>query len=208
LDQPFVLMIAGPNGSGKTSLTRWLQRGGINLGHYINPDDIALGLSGSSAERTAQAQRTADLLRERYIESKQSFSFETVMSHPSKLDVLDRARAAGFFVQVFFVGIDDPQTNIERVALRVAQGGHDVPIERIVPRWQRSMNLAADAILRSDQAFVFDNSDTELSGTTPRLVLRWKHDRVKNERWWGETPPTPGWVTAYICNRLRDEFRS
>jgi predicted ABC-type ATPase len=207
LDQPFVLMIAGPNGSGKTSLTRWLQKGGFYLGQYINPDDIAQNLEGSYEARTVEAQRAADLLRQEHIEAKQSFSFETVMSHPSKLEVLDLARKAGFFVQVFFVGIEDPQTNIERVALRVAQGGHDVPLEKIVSRWGRSMELAAEAILRADQAFVFDNSDTELSGNAPRLVLRWKHDRIKNERWWGETPPTPDWVTRYISKRLKDEFR-
>jgi predicted ABC-type ATPase len=200
-------MIAGPNGSGKTSLTRWLQKNDFYLGRYINPDDIAQGLEGSYEVRTAEAQKTADILREECIKAKQSFSFETVMSHPSKLEVLDRAREAGFFVQVFFIGIEDPRINVERVALRVAQGGHDVPIEKIEPRWRRSMDLAADAILRADQAFVFDNSDTELSGTAPRLVLRWKHDRIKNERWWGETPPTPDWVTKHISRRLKDEFR-
>lgn len=207
MDRPFVLMIAGPNGSGKTSLTRWLQKNDVYLGQYINPDDIAQNLEGSYEARTTGAQQAADTLREEYIKSKLSFSFETVMSHPSKLDVLDRARHAGFFVQVFFIGVENPQTNVERVALRVAQGGHDVPLDRIEPRWRRSMGLAAEAILRSDEAFVFDNSDTEFSGAVPRLVLRWKHDRIKNERYWGETPPTPDWVTKYISNRLRDEFR-
>lgn len=200
-------MIAGPNGSGKTSLTRWLQKNDFSLGQYVNPDDIAQELDGAYETRTREAQRVADHLREEYIKAKESFSFETVMSHPSKLEVLDRARTAGFFIQVFFVGIEHPQINIDRVASRVAQGGHDVPVEKIEPRWKRSMNLAAEAILRSDQAFVFDNSDTEFSGTAPRLVLRWKHDRTTNERWWGETPPTPDWVTTYISKRLKDEFR-
>jgi predicted ABC-type ATPase len=135
-------MIAGPNGSGKTTLTRWLRHNDIDLGQYINPDDIALELEGSYEARTAQAQQIADRRREEYITTKQSFSFETVMSHPSKLEVLVRARQAGFFILVYFVGIKDPQINVERVALRVAQGGHDVPLERIRPRWVRSMNQA------------------------------------------------------------------
>jgi predicted ABC-type ATPase len=206
LDQPFLLMIAGPNGSGKTTLTRWLRQNDIDLGHYINPDEIALELKGSYEVRTAEAQQIADRRREEYIKTKRSFSFETVMSHPSKLEVLVRARQAGFFILVYFVGIEDPQINVERVALRVAQGGHDVPLERIKPRWVRSMNQAAAAILLADQAYVFDNSDSDLSGIVPRLVLRWKHDRIKNERWWGETPPTPDWVTRYISSRLKDEF--
>jgi predicted ABC-type ATPase len=179
LDQPFLLMIAGPNGSGKTTLTRWLRHYDIDLGQYINPVDIALELEGSYEARTAEAQQIADRRREEYIKTKQSFSFETVMSHPSKLDVLVRARQAGLFILVYFVGIDDPQINVERVALRVAQGGHDVPVERIKPRWVRSMNQAAPAILLADQAYVFDNSDSDLSGIAPRLVLRWKHDRGK-----------------------------
>jgi len=171
-------MIAGPNGSGKTSLTRWLQKNDVYLGQYINPHDIAQNLEGSYEARTTGAQQAADTLREEYIKSKLSF-----------------------------IGVENPQTNVERVALRAAQGGHDVPLDRIEPRWRRSMGLAAEAILRSDEAFVFDNSDTEFSGAVPRLVLRWKHDRIKNERYWGETPPTPDWVTKYISNRLRDEFR-
>jgi predicted ABC-type ATPase len=207
LDQPFLLMIAGPNGSGKTSLTRWLRDNDFYLGQYINPDDIAQEIEGSYEDRTIEAQKIAHRRREEYIETKQSFSFETVMSHRSKLEVLVRARQAGFFVQVFFVGIEDSQTNVERVALRVAQGGHDVPLEKIKPRWRRSMDLAAEAILLADQAFVFDNSDPGISGIAPRLVLRWKHDRIKNERWWGETPPTPTWVTNYISSRLKNEFR-
>jgi predicted ABC-type ATPase len=125
-----MLMIAGPNGSGKTTLTRWLRERGVDFGEYINPDDIAGSLTGSYEQRTREAQRIADQRRDACLEAKRSFSFETVMSHPSKIDILVRAREAGFFVQLFFVGTDDPQTNIERVELRVAQGGHDVPKDR------------------------------------------------------------------------------
>jgi predicted ABC-type ATPase len=207
LAQPFVLMIGGPNGSGKTSLTQWLRQNDIDLGQYINPDDIARELDGSYAERSAAAQGRADQLREECIEAKRSFSFETVMSHPSKLEVLARAKKAGFLVLVYFVGIDDPRTNIERVALRVQEGGHDVPRDKIVPRWTRSMNLAAEAILLSDKAFVFDNSLTEINGRGLRLVLRWNFDKEKNQRTWAETPPTPNWVTTYISTRLKTEFR-
>jgi predicted ABC-type ATPase len=141
LPQPFLLMIAGPNGAGKTTLTRWLRRRDIEFGEYINPDDIARELEGSYEARVARAQVVADRRRDQCIEAGRSFSFETVMSHPSKVEILERARAFGFSVQLFFVGTDDPRTNIERVALRVAQGGHDVPEDRIVARWGRTMAL-------------------------------------------------------------------
>jgi predicted ABC-type ATPase len=133
LENPFLLMIAGPNGAGKTTLTQVLRQKTFEFGEYINPDDIARELVGSYAKRTRQAQIIADQRRDACIDSKRSFSFETVMSHPSKIDILARARAAGFLTQLFFVAIGDPRTNVERVRLRVAQGGHDVPEEKIVP---------------------------------------------------------------------------
>src|SRR4051794_14801763 len=103
----------------------------------ISTHDIAKNLTGSYEARSAAAQKIADERRDEAIRVGRSFSFETVMSHPSKIDILRRARASGFFVQMFFIGTDDPRTNIERVALRVSQGGHDVPTDRIVARWKR-----------------------------------------------------------------------
>jgi predicted ABC-type ATPase len=105
-------MVAGPNGAGKTTLVWTLRQKGVEFGEYINPDDIARELQGSYDDRVRQAQSIADRRREACIEARRSFSFETVMSHPSKIDILARAKAAGFYVQLFFVGIDDPQTNI------------------------------------------------------------------------------------------------
>jgi predicted ABC-type ATPase len=90
-------MVAGPNGSGKTTLTRLLRERGVDLGQYVNPDDIALELQGSYEARVAEAQRIADARRNQFIMARRSFSFETVMSHPSKIDVLIQANAAGFF---------------------------------------------------------------------------------------------------------------
>jgi len=108
-------MVAGPNGSGKTTLVQALQARGIDFGEYINPDDIADGLTGSYDERVAQAQSIADDRRNACIEARRSFSFETVMSHPSKLDILVRAKEAGFFVQLFFVGIVFPVDDYMRM---------------------------------------------------------------------------------------------
>jgi len=173
-----MLMVAGPNGAGKTTLTRWLRGRGIDFGEYINPDDIAEELQGSYEKRTRQAQDIADRRREACIEAKRSFSFETVMSHVSKIDILRRAVAAGFFVTLFFVGTDNPQTNVERVALRVARGGHNVPEDRIIARWSRTMGQLAEAIANTDQAFVFDNSTVGIVDGGPRLVLHWRIQNI------------------------------
>lgn len=196
-------MVAGPNGSGKTTLTQWLRERGVEFGEYINPDDIARELDGSEIARAAEAQAIADRRREACIAAKRSFSFETVMSHPSKVDVLVRAREAGFLVQLFFVGIDDPRTNVERVALRVAQGGHGVPTDRIAARWFRSMALLYEAIRSSDDAFIFDNSAAGIGDASPRLVFFWRFMEEWSFAHIQEFPPVPDWVSRYVLKPLR-----
>ena len=121
-NRPFVVVIAGPNGSGKSSLTRHLLAQGFDFADYINPDDIAAELEGSYEERVRRAQAMADERRAEAIAARRSFSFETVFSHPSKLDVLDQARRAGYEVLLFFVAVDDPTINVERVKTRVHLG--------------------------------------------------------------------------------------
>jgi predicted ABC-type ATPase len=204
-------MVAGPNGSGKTTLTRWLQRRGVEFGEYINPDDIARTLlaHGFSGD-VRSVQEQADLRREACIAEKRSFSFETVMSHPSKVDILVRAKEAGFFVQLIFVGTDDPRTNVERVALRVAQGGHDVPEDRIVARWHRTMALLHEAISAVDEAFVFDNSATGDISAGPRLVfcsLTHESELTSGQRIVLNVPiqglvAIPDWIRRYVLRPL------
>jgi predicted ABC-type ATPase len=196
-----MLMIAGPNGSGKTTLIRMLLQHGVELGEHISPDDIARELEGSYEERVRQAQVVADRRRESCIEAKRSFSFETVMSHPSKIDILARAKAAGFYVEVFFVGIDDPQTNIERVRLRVAQGGHDVPPDKIVPRWHRTMALLHGAIKIADQSFLFDNSAAGIDEVL-KLILVATHTADGNVDLNVRLNSPPSWLRRYVLEPL------
>jgi len=195
-------MIAGPNGAGKTTLTKFLRQKPIEFGEYINPDDVANELEGPYDARVKHAQSVADSRREACIVARRSFSFETVMSHPSKVDILVRAKAAGFFVQLFFVGTDDPQTNIDRVALRVAQGGHDVPTDRIVPRWKRTMALLSDAILASDRSFLFDNSAAGFIDARPRLVFTSELGEDGRLEPLLRVNPPPDWVQRYAIDPL------
>jgi predicted ABC-type ATPase len=205
-DPPFLLMIAGPNGAGKTTLIRLLVQSGIEVGAYVNPDDIARGLDGSYDERVRQAQVVADRQREAFIEEKQSFSFETVMSHPSKIDILARAKAAGYFVQLYFVGIDDPQTNIERVELRVAQGGHDVPRDKIVSRWARTMKLLPQAIAASDRSFIYDNSAAGNDRPNPTLVFTAARGADGQLVPSLKIQPPPGWLQQYVLDVLSVKY--
>ncbi|MCK1326694.1 zeta toxin family protein [Bradyrhizobium sp. 156] len=163
-----MLMVAGPNGAGKTTLTTALRGKRIDFGVYVNPDDIAGTLSGSYEERVRKAQALADEQRDRCLKELKSFSFETVMSHPSKIDLLSRAKKLGFKTIMYFVGTDDPSTNIERVAARVQQGGHDVPSNKVVERWARTMENLGRAMEVADTSYIFDNSSIDVG---PRLIL-------------------------------------
>jgi predicted ABC-type ATPase len=197
-------MVAGPNGAGKTTLTRWLRRHGVAFGEYINPDEIAEGLAGLNEDRVSEAQAIADGRRDACVEARRNFSFETVMSHPSKVDLLIRARAVGFFAQTFFVGTDDPRTNVERVALRVAQGGHDVPQDRIIARWKRTMELLHRAIDASDKTFIFDNSASVTPSTSvgPRLVMEIANPREGARKVARSIRSVPDWVRHYVSDRV------
>jgi predicted ABC-type ATPase len=157
-EQPFVLVIAGPNGSGKSTLTQYLLESGVDFGTYINPDEIALTLEMPEPERSKQAQAVADFKRESCLQGRLSFSFETVMSHPSKVEIMLRAHDAGYDVTLFFVATSDPEINVRRVENRVATGGHNVPHDRIRSRYERSLSYLLHAALVARRTVVFDNS--------------------------------------------------
>lgn len=99
-----------------------------------------------------------DFLRHHLLAKRLSFTFETVMSHQSKVDFLQEAQQQGFRTYLYFVATVDPDINISRVAYRVQTGGHPVPSEKIIKRYYRSINLLMDAITHSDRAYIFDNS--------------------------------------------------
>ncbi len=195
--QPFMTMIAGPNGAGKTTLTNRYRQIGYEFGTYINADDIAQGLVGTYDCRVREAQEIADRARALCVREMKSFSFETVMSHPSKIELLERACNSGFFIQLFFIGIDDPRIGIDRVVYRVSKGGHDVPEDRIIARWQRTMNLLSSAILLSDSALIFDNSSEK--GIRP--LIQWKKTDSQLQMV-SEAAQTPPWMEKYVLQKL------
>lgn len=166
---PFLLVIAGPNGSGKSTLTKYLLDAGVDFGVYINPDEIAQTLDLPEPQRSAQARSIADFKRDICLQRRESFSFETVMSHPSKVELMIRAHDAGYDVMLYFVATSDPQINIGRVEDRVAKGGHDVPHDRISARYWRSLDLLAHAVLVARRTVAFDNS--ALVGNSPHANL-------------------------------------
>ncbi len=103
----------------------------------------------------------SDFLRRTALAKGKSFTFETVMSYEDKIDLLKEAQRQGFRTYLYYVATDDPQINIDRVKLRVNQGGHDVPVQKIIERYHRSLALLPQAIRHSNRAYFFDTSGRE-----------------------------------------------
>ena len=135
----------------------------------------------------------ADYIRLLLLATCERFTFETVMSHPSKLDFIRLAKSQGFRVYLYFVSLEDPIMNIARVKARVKQGGHDVPTDKIVNRYERTMNLLLDAIKLVDRAYLFDNSTTE-----SKLVATSQNDEISLV----DSNFVPGWFKKFVIDKL------
>jgi predicted ABC-type ATPase len=110
------------------------------------------------------ASVAGDFLRQKLLEKKVSFTFETVMSHPSKVGLLAQAQQAGYRTYLYFVATEDPAINVSRVRNRVKLGGHPVPEDRIEKRYYRSLDLLMQAIRYTNRAYIFDNSGDNKDG--------------------------------------------
>lgn len=102
--------------------------------------------------------RIIDYIRLEFLRLKMSFTFETVMSHISKVEFLQEAKRQGFKTYLYYVSTVDPIINIARVQYRVSMGGHAVLEQKIVERYYRSINLLMQAVDASDRTYLFDNS--------------------------------------------------
>ena len=105
-----------------------------------------------------------------------SFAYETVFSTPKRIEDLERARDSGFFIRFFFVSTKDPNINIARVERRVAVGGHDVPTDKIVARYHRSMSNLLQALRIADRGYIYDNS---IDNQGYELMFRTEKAQVK-----------------------------
>lgn len=165
MSAPQLIFLAGPNGAGKTTYYRtFLRPSGLP---FVNADELASRLD---LPFPAVVEFT-DGAREVYLESRESFITETVFSDPvgAKLGFLRRAMEAGYEVQLHFVGISSPMLSEARVSQRVAQGGHDVPTDRLERRFRQSLLNLGAALEFVPEVRVFDNSSTQ---DPYRLVLR------------------------------------
>ena len=141
---PTLCVVAGPNGSGKTTTTvQLLNNEWTTDSLYINPDIIAQEIFGdwNSRESILKAAEYATQLRYECLEKGHDFVFETVFSSSEKLEFLHKAKDAGFFIRFFYVCTSDPTINIARIAQRYLNGGHEVPISKVISRYYKPSPL-------------------------------------------------------------------
>jgi predicted ABC-type ATPase len=155
--RPVIVAVAGPNGAGKTTFYEaHLKTSGLR---FINADVLA-GELGIDAYQAAEVAAT---LRQELVNQEESFVFETVFSDPvgDKLSFLKNAAQRGYTVVFCFISIADADRSEERVAMRVSQGGHDVPTEKLNARFPRTMTNLKQAIQELPCVLIFDNDDLQ-----------------------------------------------
>lgn len=170
--KPELIVIAGPNGSGKTTVTRqFLHHEWSDGVVYINPDQVAKEIFGdwNSQESVLKAANYCAEWRERCLKQKSSFVFETVFSAEDKIDFILRAKAAGFFIRIFFISTESPTINAARIANRVMAGGHSVPIDKIITRYYKSIFNCETIADKVDRLYLYDNS---IDGRIARPLFR------------------------------------
>ena len=181
------------------------------LGHFRNSPFLrSAGLSGVAAQlrfhdgrldfanvevNSYFASVAADFLRQQLLARRISFTLETVMSSPDKVRLLEQAQELGYRTYLYYIATDDAEINISRVRARVRQGGHDVPEDKIVSRYHRSLDLLMEAIRRAHRAYIFDNSShaedrTWLAEVTNGRMLEMKTDRI------------PAWFKRAVLDKI------
>lgn len=139
------------------------------------------------------ASVAADFIRQKLIDTSKSFTFETVMSFPDKIKMLQWAQSRGYRTYLYYVATEDPSINISRVRYRVSMGGHAVPQDKIISRYHRSLDLLIDAVKATNRAYIFDNSTHEhiwLAEITDGQVLEMKTNQM------------PAWFKASLWDKF------
>lgn len=184
--RPIVVALAGPNGAGKTSFYRaYLKASGLR---FINADVVAIDLNIDAYRAATLANR----MRRQMFEQRESFVFETVFSDPvgEKLKFLKEAEQAGYAVALFFIGIPSPEVSDQRVNMRVAKGGHDVPSGKILDRYPRSLRNLQQALVELSNVRVYDNGDLK----RPYRLVAVQEDSQQLKL----HEPVPGWLKPLL----------
>lgn len=194
--KPELIIIAGPNGSGKTSITqKFLHHEWAEGTIYINPDQVAKDMFGdwNDSDAVLKAANYCAELREKCLTEKKSFVFETVFSAQDKINFVIRAKEAGFFIRLFFISTSNPTINASRIANRVMKGGHDVPIMKIITRYYKSIRNCKTVASIIDRLYVYDNS---IDNADARPLFRLSDGQIIKQY----STDIPEWAVALLFN--------
>ena len=166
---PIFHLLAGPNGAGKSTLYRALVRDEHISAEltFVNADIYErdhLPHIADGEERSSAARHWAEAQRKEKLAAGESFVSETVFSHESKLVLIEDAIKQGYVVVLYVVALDDPQRLLGRVQRRVREGGHDVPHDRILARYPRTLANLSKAVELATVAYLYEARDQEDGG--------------------------------------------
>jgi predicted ABC-type ATPase len=172
---PLLTVIAGPNGAGKSTAIAQLHPPGV----VVNVDEIARDLRPSD-EQNIRAARIALGSMEKLLASRADFNFETTLSSHQAIEVMRKARAIGYRLELAYIILRSPALHVARVQQRVAQGGHDIPVDVIQRRYACSLANLPKAVRLADQTIIYDNTEPELKTlirrTRTKVLLDALHD--------------------------------
>ncbi len=178
----------------------WVQKA------HLDGADISIRFSDNNlladpaSTKGYDAAIAADFIRYALLNQEVSFTFETVLSHPSKLNFLRQAINQGYQVYLYFVSTVSPQINIERIAQRVVLGGHDVPTAKVLQRYKHSLELLPELIPIAHRSYVFDNS---APSSEIKLYVEIDNTHVITIE---DAPIFPSWIVDYVFLEFRGKI--
>jgi len=135
----------------------------------------------------------AEFIRQQLLDNGISFTYETVMSHIGKVDFFIKAQELGYRVYLYYVATEDPEINIRRINVRVAQDGHAVPPEVVKNRYYKSLNNLKSAVKQTNRAYIFDNSQKQARFIAE--ITEGEDVRLN------QVFDLPNWVSEYLFNK-------
>ncbi len=186
-------LLAGGNGAGKSTFYRTqLEPEGTP---FINADILAKQLFPETPEQHSyEAAKIAEELRLRFLNEGRSFCFETVFSHPSKIDFVAQAKAVGYEIVLVFIHLDQIELNLARIAQRLMEGGHDVPPEKVSSRIPRTLENIRQAIPLCDYVYILGNSRADYPF---ERIAEMHQGQIKTTQ-----QPLPAWAETLLSGYL------
>ncbi|WP_227397044.1 zeta toxin family protein [Jeotgalibacillus aurantiacus] len=152
---PTMIVFAGNNGSGKSTFRSIITE---KHGILLNIDPDALARKYTANPELKAGRDSIKLVQEQIIRS-QDFSIETTLSGNLPLRQMEQAKKAGYEIIMYYLGIENIEINIDRIALRVRNGGHHIPTEDVLRRKDRSIKNLLKCIHLVDSIYLVDNTD-------------------------------------------------